>query len=237
MKIYKMLYNISNWLKMTLLDSCSPSMLFLTYFHEYSMMFIIIILSLTMYMIMNLILNKYYSNKFNEHQLIETIWTIIPSIILLFLALPSLKILYLLEELKSPNISIKIMGNQWYWSYEYGEFKKISFDSYMIKFNNMSKKNFFRLLDLDNNLVIPNNTLIRFIVSSNDVIHSFSMPSMGMKIDATPGRLNQMSSLLLYMGMYSGQCSEICGANHSFMPIKLEVTNMNNFINWTKSFI
>nr|YP_010444603.1 cytochrome c oxidase subunit II [Platygaster robiniae]UTI38866.1 cytochrome c oxidase subunit II [Platygaster robiniae] len=220
---------MNTWFKMNLLDSASPSMLFLMFFHEYSLMIIILILSITLFMITKLMTAKFYSNKFNENQSIETVWTIMPMMILLLLAFPSLKILYMLEEVKSPNLSIKVMGNQWYWSYEYGEFKKIMFDSYMIKTN---MNNSFRLLDVDNNVVLPFNSLIRFIVSSNDVIHSFAVPSMGMKIDATPGRLNQYSVWTMLPGNFYGQCSEICGANHSFMPIKLEITSLNKFLNW-----
>nr|AZL93427.1 cytochrome c oxidase subunit 2 [Platygaster sp. ZJUH_2016029] len=224
---------MSTWLKLNLLDSASPSMLNLMLFHEYSLTFIIMILSTTFYMIMILIKNKYYSSKIYDHQLIESIWTLIPSMILMLLAIPSLKILYLLEEIYTPNLSIKILGNQWYWSYNYGEFNNINFDSYMIKNNNLNN---FRLLDTDNNIILPPNLIIRFIVSSTDVIHSFTIPSMGMKMDAIPGRLNQSSIFPMYLGMFYGQCSEICGANHSFMPIVLEITKMNNFMTWIKTF-
>lgn len=172
--------------------------------------------------------------KLFEGQIIELIWTIIPALILVFIALPSLRALYLLDEVKTPAITIKTVGHQWYWSYEYSDFPNIEFDSYIIPSNEL-KANELRLLEVDNRTVIPYNTQIRLLVSAADVIHSWTIPSIGIKVDALPGRLNQLSIFSLRPGILYGQCSEICGANHSFIPIVLEVVKPADFIQWVKT--
>lgn len=167
-----------------------------------------------------------------EGQTIELIWTILPAIILIFIALPSLQILYLLDETIFPSLTIKSVGHQWYWSYEYSDFKNIEFDSYIELPNN---KFSFRLLDVDNRIIIPFKTKTRILVTSTDVIHSWTIPSLGVKIDATPGRLNQTRFSINTPGLIFGQCSEICGANHSFMPIVIERISPSSFIKWINS--
>nr|YP_010021588.1 cytochrome c oxidase subunit II [Paurocephala sauteri]QOL10529.1 cytochrome c oxidase subunit 2 [Paurocephala sauteri] len=219
-----------DWLKISLYDNASPLMEQLTLFHNYSMLIIISILSLVFFIMIKMLKNNFFSNKILENQLIEFIWTLIPTIILTFIALPSLHLLYIMDELNNPLMTIKVIGHQWYWSYEYSDFKNIEFDSYMI--NNGT----FRLLEVDNSTPIPLNCQIRIIISSYDVLHSWTIPSMGMKMDATPGRLNQMSFLSYRTGKFFGQCSEICGTNHSFMPIVLDVIPINFFISWIKMF-
>lgn len=179
--------------------------------------------------------NKFTNRFLLEGQLIELIWTIIPALILIFIALPSLKILYLLEEVNNPLITIKAIGHQWYWSYEYSDFKKIEFDSYIKPVVEL-RENEFRLLDTDNRLVIPYNTQTRLLVTSTDVIHSWTVPSVGVKVDASPGRINQRNILINRPGLFFGQCSEICGSYHSFIPIVVESVNLNVFINWLKNY-
>jgi cytochrome c oxidase subunit 2 len=156
--------------------------------------------------------------------------------VLLFIAFPSLRILYLLDEINNPSISIKTIGHQWYWSYEYSDFNRIEFDSYIIPRNEI-KIDGFRLLDVDNRVVLPINNQIRVLVTATDVLHSWTVPSLGVKIDANPGRLNQTNFYINRPGLYFGQCSEICGANHRFMPIVIERTPTNYFINWIKKII
>nr|YP_010610697.1 cytochrome c oxidase subunit II [Luteuthis dentatus]WAP91465.1 cytochrome c oxidase subunit II [Luteuthis dentatus]WAP91491.1 cytochrome c oxidase subunit II [Luteuthis dentatus] len=212
-------------------DANSPLMEQLIFFHDHSMFILIIILTLVMYMSFLLMTNKFSCLLISESQKIETIWTIIPSLILLFLALPSLRLLYLLDETNNPLLSIKVMGHQWYWSYEYSDFINIEFDSYMIPTEELIS-GYYRLLETDHHLIIPMMTNIRMIISSADVIHSWTIPSLGVKIDAVPGRLNQLMIYTSRPGIFYGQCSEICGANHSFMPISLEVINMKSFISW-----
>nr|YP_009429102.1 cytochrome c oxidase subunit II [Rhipicephalus turanicus]ASW20677.1 cytochrome c oxidase subunit II [Rhipicephalus turanicus]ASW20679.1 cytochrome c oxidase subunit II [Rhipicephalus turanicus]ASW20681.1 cytochrome c oxidase subunit II [Rhipicephalus turanicus]ASW20683.1 cytochrome c oxidase subunit II [Rhipicephalus turanicus]ASW20685.1 cytochrome c oxidase subunit II [Rhipicephalus turanicus] len=218
------------WSQMSFSDMNSPIMEQMVFFHDHSMMIILMITILTIYMITNIMMNNLLSRSMMEGQEIEIIWTIIPAITLIFIAIPSLHLLYLTDETFNSQISIKILGHQWYWSYEYSDFNK-EFDSFMIPESEMMK-NSFRLLDTDNNLVIPINTNIKYLISSMDVIHSWTIPSLGIKMDAVPGRLNQSFSISSRPGLYYGQCSEICGANHSFMPISLEITSMKNFINF-----
>nr|UGS80167.1 cytochrome c oxidase subunit II [Anomopsocus sp. AnspLA] len=222
---------MATWLNLNLQESSSPIMEQLTFFHDHSMMILIMITITITYFIFYMTLNKITNRFLLENQMIEMIWTIIPGIILIFIALPSLQILYLLDETISPTISIKTIGHQWYWSYEYSDFINLEFDSYMIPpMENL--KNEFRLLEVNNRLVLPLNTQTRILVTAADVLHSWAMPSIGIKIDATPGRINQMSFIIKYPGLFFGQCSEICGSVHSFMPIVLESTSKNSFIKW-----
>nr|QVV23855.1 cytochrome c oxidase subunit 2 [Hyalomma asiaticum] len=220
------------WSQLSFPDMNSPIMEQMAFFHDHSMMIIIMITVMTLYMIMNIMINNFTSRSLMEGQEIEIVWTIIPAITLIFIAIPSLYLLYLTDETFSSQISIKILGHQWYWSYEYSDFNK-EFDAFMIPEMDLIA-NSFRLLETDNKLVIPTNTNIKYLITSMDVIHSWTIPSLGMKMDAVPGRLNQCFSFSKRPGMFFGQCSEICGANHSFMPIMLEITNMDNFINYIK---
>nr|YP_010035824.1 cytochrome c oxidase subunit II [Brontispa longissima]QQQ89065.1 cytochrome c oxidase subunit II [Brontispa longissima]UAJ48106.1 cytochrome c oxidase subunit II [Brontispa longissima]URQ17578.1 cytochrome c oxidase subunit 2 [Brontispa longissima] len=222
------------WKMITLQDSASPLMEQLMFFHDHTLLILLIITVLVGQLLINLMFNKFTHRFLLEGQTIELIWTILPALTLIFIAIPSLRLIYIIDEINNPALSIKTIGHQWYWSYEYSDFKEIEFDSYMIPTNEM--KNFsFRLIDVDNRLVIPFKTQIRLLVTSNDVIHSWTIPSFGMKIDATPGRLNQISISSSRPGLFFGQCSEICGTNHSFMPIVIESIAPSNFINWVKS--
>ena len=169
-----------------------------------------------------------------QNQTTEILWTVLPVFILLAIASPSLKALYLLDDPFSPNITIKATGHQWYWSYEYSDFPDLEFTSYIIPEIDLPN-NFNRLLETDNRVVLPLNTPIRVITTGGDVIHSWTVPSLGVKADAVPGRLNQITFSVSRPGVFFGQCSEICGANHRFIPIKLEVVPIKTFINWVNS--
>nr|YP_010415472.1 cytochrome c oxidase subunit II [Atkinsoniella nigrita]USC52163.1 cytochrome c oxidase subunit II [Atkinsoniella nigrita] len=222
---------MSSWMTLTFQDAVSPIMEQLIMFHDHTMMIITIITVIVTYMMVSLMMNKFINRLLLEGQMIELIWTILPAFLLIFIALPSLRILYLLEEINNPMVTIKAIGHQWYWSYEYSDFKKIEFDSYMKPINDLML-NEFRLLDTDNRIVLPYNINLRILVTSSDVIHSWTIPSLGIKIDASPGRINQGSMLINRPGLFFGQCSEICGANHSFMPIVMESVNLKSFISW-----
>lgn len=187
------------------------------------------------YIILNLFVNKFINRFLLEGQIIELIWTILPAITLIFIAIPSLRLLYLLDELNNPLITLKSIGHQWYWSYEYSDFNNIEFDSYIIPRTDISSYN-FRLLDVDNRIILPTNNQIRIMVTATDVIHSWTIPALGIKIDANPGRLNQTNFFINRPGIFFGQCSEICGANHSFMPIVIESIPIKNFINWINNY-
>nr|YP_010327131.1 cytochrome c oxidase subunit II [Asota caricae]YP_010329852.1 cytochrome c oxidase subunit II [Asota plana]AHN52517.1 cytochrome c oxidase subunit II [Asota plana lacteata]UNP54470.1 cytochrome c oxidase subunit 2 [Asota caricae]UNP54613.1 cytochrome c oxidase subunit 2 [Asota plana] len=226
---------MATWSNLNLQNSASPLMEQIIFFHDHTLIILIMITILVGYLMMSLLFNKYINRFLLEGQMIELIWTILPAIILIFIALPSLRLLYLLDELNNPLITLKSIGHQWYWSYEYSDFNNIEFDSYMIPSNDL-QSNSFRLLDVDNRIIIPMNNQIRIMVTATDVIHSWTIPSLGVKVDANPGRLNQTNFFINRPGIYYGQCSEICGANHSFMPIVIESISIKNFINWINNY-
>nr|YP_010963564.1 cytochrome c oxidase subunit II [Leptobelus boreosinensis]WKZ08047.1 cytochrome c oxidase subunit II [Leptobelus boreosinensis] len=223
---------MNSWMSKFIQDASSPIMEQLILFHDHGMMIIMMITIMVTYMIISLMTSKLVSRSLIENQTIELIWTLMPAVTLIFIALPSLRILYIIEESMKPLMTIKIIGHQWYWSYEYSDFNKLEFDSYMKPTNHLNLDE-FRLLDVDNRMIIPYNIMIRILVTSSDVIHSWTVPSTGTKIDATPGRINQGNLLMIRPGLYFGQCSEICGYNHSFMPIVMESINLKSFMQWT----
>nr|YP_006460271.1 cytochrome c oxidase subunit II [Papilio machaon]AAD15683.1 cytochrome oxidase subunit II [Papilio machaon oregonius]AAS13582.1 cytochrome oxidase subunit II [Papilio machaon hippocrates]UHM24562.1 cytochrome c oxidase subunit II [Papilio machaon annae]AAD15681.1 cytochrome oxidase subunit II [Papilio machaon]ADI75332.1 cytochrome c oxidase subunit II [Papilio machaon] len=226
---------MATWSNFNLQNSASPLMEQIIFFHDHTLIILIMITILVGYLMINLFFNKYINRFLLEGQMIELIWTIIPTITLIFIALPSLRLLYLLDELNNPLITLKSIGHQWYWSYEYSDFNNVEFDSYMINYDNSNINN-FRLLDVDNRIILPMNNQIRIMVTATDVIHSWTIPSLGVKIDANPGRLNQTNLFINRPGIFFGQCSEICGANHSFMPIMIESISIKNFINWINNY-
>nr|WMV01988.1 cytochrome oxidase c subunit 2 [Plagiodera versicolora] len=227
---------MATWKMFMLQDSASPLMEQLSYFHDHTLMVLVIITVLVAQLLISLFMNKFANRYLLEGQLIEIIWTILPTLTLIFIAIPSLRLIYILDEVNNPMITIKTIGHQWYWSYEYSDFKNIEFDSYMLPTNELNSFN-FRLLDVDNRIVIPFESQIRMLVTAADVIHSWTIPSLGVKIDATPGRLNQISFSSNRTGLFFGQCSEICGANHSFMPIVIESISSQYFVKWISKMI
>nr|BCH36289.1 cytochrome c oxidase subunit 2 [Acanthaster planci]BCH36377.1 cytochrome c oxidase subunit 2 [Acanthaster planci]BCH36388.1 cytochrome c oxidase subunit 2 [Acanthaster planci]BCH36399.1 cytochrome c oxidase subunit 2 [Acanthaster planci]BCH36410.1 cytochrome c oxidase subunit 2 [Acanthaster planci] len=208
----------------------------LIYFHDYTLIILTLITILVFYGLASLLFSSSTNRFFLEGQGLETIWTIIPAIILIFIALPSLQLLYLMDEVNNPFLTIKAIGHQWYWSYEYADYRELEFDSYMIPTSDLSS-GMPRLLEVDNRLILPAQTPIRVLVSSADVLHSWAIPSLGVKMDAVPGRLNQVNFFISRCGIFYGQCSEICGANHSFMPIVIETTNFSSFETWVSNFL
>nr|WKU84179.1 cytochrome c oxidase subunit II [Stipomorpha sp.] len=225
---------MATWSNLNLQDSNSPLMEQLSFFHDHTLLILIMITIMVSYMMIMLFPNKLNNRNLLHGQTIEMIWTILPAFILLFIAFPSLRLLYLLDEINQPIITLKAIGHQWYWKYEYTDFLNIEFDSYMIPINEISSET-FRLLDVDTRVTLPMNSQIRILVTTMDVIHSWTIPSLGVKIDASPGRLNQSSLLMNRPGLLFGQCSEICGTNHSFMPIVIESIPMKSFIKWIYS--
>nr|UCC45937.1 cytochrome c oxidase subunit II [Chrysocoris stollii] len=225
---------MATWGTLLLQDANSPLMEQLTFFHDHTMMILTMITVMVAYIMMTMFSNKFINRYLLEGQTIELIWTMLPAITLIFIALPSLRLLYMMDEINNPMITLKVIGHQWYWKYEYSDFQDVEFDSYMLPSNEMESSN-FRLLDVDNRTMLPMNSQIRVLVTAADVIHSWAVPALGIKIDAVPGRLNQGTINIERPGIMYGQCSEICGANHSFMPIVVESTTMKNFISWLKS--
>ncbi len=183
-------------------------------------------------------LTKLSRLKFTHNTTIEIIWTLIPSFILILIAIPSFGLLYAMDDIIDPEVTIKTVGHQWYWSYEYSDYVstvgKISFDSYMIPEAELSLGQ-LRLLEVDNSVVLPVGVYVRVNVTAADVLHSWAVPSLGIKIDAVPHRINSGIIFLQRTGVFYGQCSEICGVNHGFMPIVVKSVSVDNYLNWVNS--
>nr|YP_010257226.1 cytochrome c oxidase subunit II [Dendronanthus indicus]QVM19050.1 cytochrome c oxidase subunit II [Dendronanthus indicus] len=222
---------MANHSQLNFQDASSPIMEELMGFHDHALMVALAICSLVLYLL-TLMLTEKLSSSTVDAQEIELVWTILPAMVLVMLALPSLRILYMMDEINEPDLTLKAIGHQWYWTYEYTDLKDLTFDSYMIPTTDLPLGH-FRLLEVDHRVVVPMSSSIRVIVTADDVLHSWAVPSLGVKTDAIPGRLNQTSFLASRPGVYYGQCSEICGANHSFMPIVVESTPLANFESWS----
>uniref|UniRef100_A0A0G3FCF1 Cytochrome c oxidase subunit 2 n=1 Tax=Telmatobufo australis TaxID=93483 RepID=A0A0G3FCF1_9NEOB len=213
-------------------DAASPIMEELLHFHDHALMAVFLISTMVLYIISILMSTKLSNTNTIDAQEIEMVWTIMPAIILIVIALPSLRILYLMDEISDPDLTIKAIGHQWYWSYEYSDFFNINFDSYMVATKELLPGQ-FRLLEVDNRMITPIGMATRALITAEDVLHAWTVPALGVKTDAIPGRLNQTSFLISRPGLYYGQCSEICGANHSFMPIVVESLPVKDFLNWS----
>lgn len=227
------LLEISTWSALNFQDAASPLMEQLIFFHDHSMTIVILIVTIVGYNIISTSTNINIDQYILESQPLELFWTIVPRFVLIFIGLPSIRLLYLLDEVYKPTITLKTVGHQWYWSYEYSDFLNVEFESFIIPTNEIKSES-FRLLDVDNRTVIPINTQIRTLITAADVLHSWTVPAMGVKADAVPGRLNQVSFYTNRPGLFFGQCSEICGANHRFIPICVERVKSKTFIKWIK---
>ena len=206
-------------------------------FHSYILMPIITAISI---LVLGLLL--YISYKFNSSRnqtasttthntVIEILWTVIPVILLIIIAIPSFRILYTAETIPKADLTIKAIGNQWYWSYEYPDYADLSFDANMLQDNELSSPS-LRLLETDTQIVVPVDKVIKLLITSNDVLHAWTIPAFGVKKDAVPGRLNETWFKAEKIGTYYGQCSELCGPKHSFMPINVKVVSQNEFNDW-----
>ena len=253
---YKHLF--SNFTEINFQDPATPIMEGIIDIHHHVFLFLTIVFVFVCWILYSILLNFYiklpipyialkknspYLNrlinisklKLTHNTLIEIIWTIIPSIILYLIAIPSFLLLYSMDEIIDPAFTIKVIGHQWYWSYEYSDDSiygfSINFDSYMLPEDELEFGQ-LRLLEVDNPIVLPINTHIRVIVTATDVLHCWAVPSLGVKIDAVPGRLNQSSIFLKRFGVFYGQCSEICGVNHGFMPIVVKSVSLLKYFYW-----
>jgi len=181
---------------------------------------------------------NYDYDVFTHATTVEVVWTVVPAIVLMIIAVPSFALLYSMDEMLDPGVTLKVVGHQWYWSYEYSDYNHITednaginFDSYMIADDDLNE-GCLRLLEVDNRVVLPVNTHIRILVTAADVLHSWAVPSFGIKVDACPGRLNQTTLFLKNPGVFYGQCSELCGTNHGFMPICVEAVELEEYTTW-----
>lgn len=211
-------------------DGSSSTARELILFHDYILFFVLFILfSVGVLMVQAYLNNEYYPNFF-MHVKLEFFWTLLPVFILLAIVIPSLKLLYWMDESFFSPLTIKAIGHQWYWSYEYPEsLNSFEFDSYLTPSSDL-KNGFLRLLEVDHKLILPTEVTTRMMVTSTDVIHSFACPSLGIKVDAIPGRLNQGYIFSEKVGSFYGQCSEICGSDHSFMPIAIQTLPLPKFM-------
>nr|BCG21310.1 cytochrome c oxidase subunit II [Nemipterus furcosus] len=213
-------------------DAASPVMEELLHFHDHAMMIVLLISILVLYIIVAMISTKLTDKYILDSQEIEIIWTVLPAITLIMIALPSLRILYLMDEINNPHLTVKAIGHQWYWSYEYTDYMDLGFDSYMLPTQDLIPGQ-FRLLEADHRMIVPSDSPVRVMVTAEDVLHSWAVPALGVKMDAVPGRLNQTAFVSSRPGLFYGQCSEICGANHSFMPVVVESVPLMNFEDWS----
>lgn len=223
---------MATWGDLIFQDGASPLMEQLIFFHDHTLLILLLIISLISYVIGVMSVNLFLRKFINEGHELEIVWTLFPSVVLVFIAFPSLRLLYLLDEMRSPRLTLKVDGHQWYWRYEYPDFGGVMFDSYI---KGDDEEGNFRLLDVDNRVVLPAGCLVRSLVGSSDVIHAWTVPRLGVKLDAIPGRFNQVSFYLMRAGLLFGQCSEICGSNHRFMPIVIESINVKGFLSWLEN--
>lgn len=201
----------------------------LNYFHDYIIVILLIILTFVTYLFGYIVLRPRLDKYTMDSHVLETVWTVVPIVILLFIAFPSLYLLYLIEDSTSPSLTVKVVGHQWYWEYQYSNsWFNYTFDSYMI--HDRESDPLYYALDVDNRLVLPTLANILFLVTSADVLHSWTVPTLGIKADACPGRLNYLQTITPHSGVYYGQCREICGSNHRFMPIVVEFVPIEYFL-------
>jgi len=224
------------WGQLNLQEGIRTIIELLNYFHDYIITFLILILSFVTYLFAFVILSPRLDKYTVDSHVLETIWTIVPILILLFIAFPSLYLLYLMEDVSNPSLTVKVVGHQWYWEYQYSNsWFNYSFDSYIVY--EKSDTALFHSLDVDNRLVLPTNANILFLITSADVLHSWTVPTLGIKADAIPGRLNYLSTITPYSGVYYGQCREICGSNHRFIPIVLEFIPIENYLDYVSTVL
>lgn len=206
-------------------------------FHSYILMPIItgisiLVLALLLYIVYRYNSNRNHTASMTTHNtLIEVLWTVIPVILLIIIAIPSFRILYTAETIPKADLTIKAIGNQWYWSYEYPDYDDFSFDANMLQDDELSDPS-LRLLETDTQIVVPVNKVVKLLITSNDVLHAWTIPAFAVKKDAVPGRLNETWFKAEKTGTYYGQCSELCGPKHAFMPINVKVVSQNEFDDW-----
>lgn len=218
-------------------DAGSSNMLSLIDLHNRIFFFLVLLGVFVFWLIVTALLNKDHIPTIIENDTIEIVWTIIPTLIIISIVLPSLHLLYVIDEILDPSVSVKVIAQQWSWSYEYSDYINdegeniIELDSFVKSIDDLELGE-LRNLEAEEHLVLPINTSIRFLITSKDVIHSFAVPSLGIKLDAVPGRLNAVGVIITRPSFYYGQCSELCGTLHYYMPIKIEAVELKDYINF-----
>ncbi len=226
-----------NW-QMNFQPAATPVMEKLQGLHHYLLVLItvivIFVLTLLAYVCVRFSRkNNPTPSKTTHNTLIEVVWTVVPILILVGIAIPSLRLHYYMDRAVEPDMTLKVTGYQWYWGYEYPDYDGLSFEAYMKKDEELKDEE-PRLLATDKPVVVPVNTTVRVLTTAADVIHSFAMPAFGMKVDAVPGRLNETWFRATKTGVYYGQCSELCGVGHGFMPIEIRVVEQDVFNAWVE---
>jgi cytochrome c oxidase subunit 2 len=217
-------------------DAGSPVMENIIWFHHLLLIIIAIITGVVLALLISVMVRFNQRahptpSRTTHRTSLEVAWTVIPIAILVFIAVPSFRLLFLEQNIPSADVTVKATGKQWYWTYGYPDEGKFEFDSLMIQDKDL-KPDQPRLLSVDNEMVVPVDKIVRVQVTGSDVIHSFAVPSFGVKIDAVPGRLNETWFKATKEGIYYGQCSELCGKNHAFMPIAVRVVSEEAFNGW-----
>jgi cytochrome c oxidase subunit 2 len=248
LEIFKYLYADAPepW-QLSFQDGATPVAEGIAHLHDDVMFYLVLIVTGVSWMIISILYsfanvkNKFVHKYLTHGTLIEIVWTITPAFVLIAIAFPSFQLLYLMDEVIDPAVTIKAIGHQWYWSYEYSDYSNsqgefINFDSYMVPSDDLNSGD-LRLLEVDNQVVLPVNTHVRVVVTAADVLHAWAVPSLGVKMDCVPGRLNQTSMIIKREGTYYGQCSEICGVQHGFMPIVIKAVSLEDYIAFLQSKI
>ncbi len=213
------------WGMYSLQDALRVTIEQIIYFHDYLIVVMLIIMCVVGYFLGFVLFTKVYSSTIVADHLVERVWTVLPIIVLVFLVYPSIYLLYLIDERRVDFLcTLKVIGHQWYWSYKIDGLLNLEIDSYL------DSESYVRLIDVDNRVVVPVQENIRALITSRDVLHSWALPSLGVKIDAIPGRLNQFVFMVILNSVIHGQCREICGVNHSFIPIVIEAVNLRDLL-------
>jgi len=213
------------WGILSLQDALRVRIEQIIYFHDYLIMVMLIIICVVGYFLGFVLFSKSYSRRIVADHLVETVWTILPIVVLVFLIYPSIYLLYLIDESRVEFLcTLKVIGHQWYWRYKIDGLVRLEHDSYI------DSERIIRLIDVDNRVIVPAQEHIRALITSRDVLHSWALPSLGVKIDAVPGRLNQFVFIIILNAIIHGQCREICGVNHSFIPIVLEAVRLEDLL-------
>jgi cytochrome c oxidase subunit 2 len=224
--------------QMGLMTPASPVMAEIKWFHDH-VMYVVVAIAIIVTFLVSYVVYRFRAkrnpvpSKTAHHTWLEVVWTAIPALIVIVLAIPSIKLLYFMDQVPKSDLTIKAIGHQWYWSYEYPDDKMV-FDSYMIEDKDL-KPGQVRLLEVDNRIVVPINTTIKVLLTSTDVIHSWAVPALGIKTDCVPGRLNETWMRIDKPGIYYGQCSELCGSKHGFMPIVIEAVPPEQYQVWRET--
>ena len=225
-----------NW-QLNFQDPATDLMSDIISFHSYILMPIITGISILVLLLLLIVAFRFNSSRnptastTTHNALVEVLWTVIPVILLIVIAIPSFRLLYVSETIPKADLTIKAIGNQWYWSYEYPDYGDIVFDANMLNDDELSDPK-LRLLETDTQIVVPINKVVKLQITSNDVLHAWTIPAFGVKMDAVPGRLNETWFKANQEGVFYGQCSELCGPKHSFMPINVKVVSEKEFQEW-----